>query len=197
MPALIPTDHMATITWLGCVTHRAEVTLETQPRQQIDLDWDGVPDSAHRGRTRPSDSRVLSQHARDTEIANVRQLSIVSQEDIDVIAATLGITQFDPRWLGATIVVQGLPDFSHIPPSSRLQSDSGTTLIVDMQNFPCHQIGMTIELDRPGLGKGFKSAAKGRRGVTAWVERPGALTLGDQMRLHMPAQRAWQPGSLI
>ena len=45
-------------------------------------------------------------------------------------------------------------------------------------------------------GKGFKAAAKGRRGVTAWVERPGALVVGDRLRLHIPDQPAWAPGMI-
>ena len=36
-------------------------------------------------------------------------------------------------------------------------------------------------------------AAKGLRGVTAWVERPGCLRIGDPLRLHVPDQRPWRP----
>jgi len=135
---------------------------------------------------------VLQQHPRGTDIINVRQLSIVSQEEIDQIARDMGLAQLNPQWLGATMVVSGCRDFSHIPPSSRLQAQQGTTLVVDMQNHPCHQVGMTIERDLPGQGKSFKAHAKGKRGVTAWVERPGDLALGDVLRLHCPVQRAWQ-----
>ncbi|MEO0358297.1 MAG: MOSC domain-containing protein [Pseudomonadota bacterium] len=197
MPALIKTDQMCTITWLGAVTHRAALEIETDQRPDgLTFGWDGVPDGAHSGRTRASDSRVLQQHAKGTEIANVRQVTLVSQDDLDHIAAALGLPTCDPAWLGANIVVQGLVDFSHIPPSSRLQADNGTTLIVDMQNFPCHQVGKTIERDAPGYGVKFKDVAKGRRGVTAWVERPGHVAVGDQLSLHVPSQRAWQPGHL-
>jgi MOSC domain-containing protein YiiM len=52
---------------------------------------------------------------------------------------------------------------------------------------------VTIAKATGGMGKTFKSAAKGKRGVTAWVEREGTLRIGDQMRLHMPQQRAWAP----
>ena len=83
MPALRATDVHLTITWLGVVTHRRDIEIETEPRQKLQLDWDGVVGAAHRGRTRASDSRVLQQHPRGTQIINVRQLSIVSQEDID------------------------------------------------------------------------------------------------------------------
>ena len=51
---------------------------------------------------------------------------------------------------------------------------------------------MTIERDLPGQGKSFKAHAKGKRGVTAWVERPGELDLGDVLRLHCPSNA---PGS--
>ena len=193
MPALVKTKHTAKIVWMGLITSRPDVTVDTDAVGALKFDWDGPDGAAHSGRTRPSDSRVLQQHTRGTKIANVRQISIISQEEIDLIKTDMGLDQFDPAWLGANIVVEGLADFSHIPPSSRLQGANGTTLIVDMQNFPCHQISMTIEQNRPNQGKSFKEHAKGRRGVTAWVERPGLLTIGDQLTLHVPVQRAWSP----
>ena len=80
-----------------------------------------------------------------------------------------------------------------MPPSSRLQFTSGATLTVDMENRPCHLPAPVIDEDAPGHGKAFKAAAKGRRGVTAWVEREGALHLGDEVVLHIPDQRVWAP----
>ena len=50
---------------------------------------------------------------------------------------------------------------------------------------------MTIDKALPGQGKGFKRAAEGKRGVTAWVEREGVLRLGDVLTLHIPDQRIW------
>jgi MOSC domain-containing protein YiiM len=88
--------------------------------------------------------------------------------------------------------VAGIPDFTHVPPSSRLQGPDGVTLCVDMENLPCQEPAVTIEKALPGQGKGFKRAAEGKRGVTAWVEREGVLRLGDALRLHVPAQRAWR-----
>lgn len=128
-----------------------------------------------------------------TQIANVRQISIVSQEDIERIALAMGISEFNPQLLGPNLVVTGCNDFAYVPSSSRLQSDHVTTLIVDMKNYFCHQIGMTIECDLPKHGKAFKQYAKVRRGITAWVERPEKLALGDKIRLHRPKQRVWQP----
>jgi MOSC domain-containing protein YiiM len=91
-------------------------------------------------------------------------------------------------------VLEGIPDLTHLPPSSRLQGPDGVTLVVDMENLPCQEPAVTIDKALPGQGKGFKTAAQGKRGVTAWVEREGTLRLGDEVRLHIPAQRAWNPG---
>lgn len=195
MPALAPTEFFGKIIWLGAVMSRPAIEIETEACSSLDLTWEGVAGAAHTGRTRPSDSRVLAQHARGTEIANVRQISLVGAEDLAHIAQALDLPSIDPKWLGANAVVEGLPDFSHLPPSSRLQFENGTTLIVDMQNFPCQQVSRTIELDRPGHGKAFKMHAAGRRGVTAWIERPGRITVGDVLRLHAPSQRGWEPGT--
>lgn len=191
MPALKPTDIYATIDWLGYVPHRDAKELETHPLETMALDFGGYGDDCHAGVTRPSCSRVVAQHPKGTPISNVRQLSIVSTEELQIIADSLGIDRFDPKWAGASVVLSGIADFSHIPPSSRLQADSGATLTIDMQNRPCHFPALTIEADLPGRGKGFKEAAEGKRGVTAWVERPGLLSLGDRLRLHVPDQRGW------
>ena len=53
-------------------------------------------------------------------------------------------------------------------------------------------VAPAIEAARPGHGKRFKAAADGRRGVTARVEREGAVGLGDAVTLFVPDQRGWQ-----
>ncbi|MEL6167181.1 MAG: sulfurase [Pseudomonadota bacterium] len=193
MPALEPTDYVGEITWLGYVPHRETPELPTVSVDSIALGWDGIPGSIHGGVNRPSCSRVLPQHPKGTEIRNVRQLSLVSEEEMDGIAADLGLKVLDPKWLGASLVLRGIPDFTHLPPSSRLQAETGATLTVDMENLPCGFPGKTIEKSRPGHGAGFEVAARNRRGVTAWVERPGTLVIGDTLRLHIPRQRGWSP----
>ena len=192
-PALIPTDYYGTITWLGYVPHRDAQEIETVALDEMALTFAGHAGEVHAGLTRPSCSRVVAQHPVGTEIRNVRQVSVVSAEELAVVAEKIGLEAFDPAWVGASVVVQGIPDFSHIPPSSRLQGPGGATLTVDMQNRPCQLPAKTIEAVRPGHGKAFKPAAQGLRGVTAWVEREGCLHLGDTLRLHVPDQSAWSP----
>ncbi|MCI5040993.1 MAG: sulfurase [Donghicola eburneus] len=191
MPALKPTSFTAKITWLGHVPDR-DASLASEPLEQMDLTWAGVATEAHGGETRPSCTRVKSQHPKGTEIANVRQLTILSAEELAEIAAEMGVDAFNPAWAGISIVIEGIPDFTHVPPSSRLQAESGATIVIDMENRPCHLPAKVIEEEAPGKGRAFKAAALNRRGVTAWVERPGALKVGDTLRLHIPDQPVWQ-----
>ena len=192
MPALIPSEFIGTVVWLGTVLNRA-AGLASQSQESLVASFAGAAEEDHGGLTRASCSRVVSQYPKGTEIRNTRQFSIVSAEELAATAGAMGIDALDPAWIGASIVVEGLPDFSHVPPSSRLQFASGATLTVDMQNRPCHLPAPIIDRFLPGAGKSFKSAAKGRRGVTAWVEREGTLSVGDDVRLHVPDQRGWEP----
>jgi hypothetical protein len=191
MPALIPTTFAGRVVWLGCVPHRDRTEIETLALAEMPLGFGGYAGDVHAGETRASCSRVTDQYLRGTEIRNTRQVSLVAAEELAVIAGKLGLDRVAPEWVGASVVVEGIPDFSHLPPSSRLQGPDGVTLTVDMQNRPCRFPAKTIEDAHPGRGKGFKAAAEGLRGVTAWVEREGVLRLGDALELHVPDQRAW------
>lgn len=195
MPALIATDHYATITWLGVVPDRAKA-LQAQRREVLNLTFAGPEGEDHGGLTRPSCSRVLSQYPRDTVIRNTRQLCVMSAEEIAAIATKMGIDALDPSYMGATMVIEGISDFTHVPPSARLQAASGATIVIDMENRPCVLPARGIEEDMPGCGAAFKAAAKNRRGVTAWVEREGMLVLGERMQLHIPDQRPWAPAMI-
>ena len=192
MSALIPTDYNARVVWLGFQPVPVEkLVITAQPVDVMPLGFAGFEGEVHAGLTRPSCSRVTKQHPKNTTIRNVRQLCVVSAEEMAEVARTMGLERMDYAWVGASLVLEGIPDLTHLPPSSRLQGPNGVTLVVDMENLPCQEPAVTIEKALPGQGKGFKRAAAGKRGVTAWVEREGVLRLGDVVTLHIPAQRAW------
>ncbi|MEW2912667.1 sulfurase [Leisingera sp. JC11] len=191
MPVLRKTDYTGKITWLGHVP--AGIGLQAVPSDQLDLGFAGIAGERHEGENRASCVRVRNLHPEGTEIRNVRQLTILSEEELALIAADMGMESVDPAHLGATIVVRGIPDFTFVPPSSRLQGPDGVTLTVDMENRPCVLPGREIEKDHAGFGARFKPAAQNRRGITAWVERPGTLSLGDEFALFVPDQRVWAP----
>ena len=192
MPALVRTAFQGRITWLGVQRRPVEnLVIFGEPVVEMPLTFAGFSDEVHAGETRLSCGRVTQQHPRGTVIRNVRQLCVVSAEELAVISEKLGMDAIDPAWVGASMVIEGIPDFSHVPPSSRLQGPDGTTLVVDMENHPCQEPAVTMALASGGQGKAFKAAAKGLRGVTAWVERPGTLRLGENLSLHAPSQPAW------
>jgi hypothetical protein len=193
MPALTPTDYTARITWLGRVIE-GNSTMRSEPMSEAMARFGGFEGEAHSGITRPSCVRVTSQHPKGTTINNVRQLSVMSAEEIVQIASKMGLSDIDPTLLGVSMIIEGIADFTHVPPSSRLQCEAnGTTISIDMLNRPCVLPGREIEMEHEGFGAKFKPAAVGMRGVTASVEREGLLRVSDIMRLHIPDQRAWSP----
>jgi hypothetical protein len=191
MTILKPTDYVATITWLGGVTSTAG-PLWAEPAAQIMARFAGIEGEVHAGITAPSCSRMTAQYPERTEIRNTRQFSVLSAEELAEIAERMGIAALSPSLVGASMVLSGIPDFSHVPPGSRLQGASGATLVVNLNNRPCTIPAKAIEAAHPGFGAKFKPAAVNRRGIVAWVEREGTFALGDTIRLHIPDQRPWK-----
>ncbi|CUH75563.1 Putative metal-sulfur cluster biosynthesis proteins YuaD [Tritonibacter multivorans] len=189
MPVLRETEFAGEIVWMGHVPAEAGIT--ASPREAMELGFHGVTGERHAGENRPSCVRMTNLYDKGTEIRNVRQLTILAQEELDAIAAEMGMEALDPSYLGASLILRGIPDFTHVPPSARLQGPDGVTLTIDMENRPCIIPGREIEKDHAGYGPKFKTAATNRRGVTAWVERPGSLKLGESLRLFVPDQRGW------
>lgn len=192
MPVLKKTEYTAEVVWLG-VVQKTSGSIRAVPAKNSEFGFGGAPGERHEGATRPSCVRMTNLYPRETEIRNVRQLTILSVEELDAIAQAIDVETLDPALLGASLVVRGIPDFTHVPPSARLQGSSGVTFTIDMENRPCVFPAKEIEMEQPGHGKAFLSAAKGRRGVTAWVERPGTLNLGESLSLFVPDQRGWTP----
>ncbi|NRA19737.1 MAG: sulfurase [Oceanospirillaceae bacterium] len=170
------------------INNNRDLSLASEKVTRIEVNYRGFQGEAHSGLTRGSCSRVLAQYPRGSEIRNVRQITIISAEEILQIAENMGIPYLEPQWLGANILVSGIPDFSLIPPSSRLISSSGVSIVVDMINGPCRFVGEVIDHTFPGKGKRFAKAANNIRGVTGWVEKTGQLEQGESLQLHLPMQ---------
>ncbi len=192
MPSLEKTEFTARITFLGLNLDRAD-SLRNVSVKHVRVGFDGFEGESHSGLTRPSCARVADLYPRNTEIKNTRQITILSAEQLGMIAEKMNIAVLDPCLIGASLVLEGIPDFSHIPPGARLQAENGTTLTIDLENRPCHLPALVINQDLPNKGAAFKLAAKNLRGVSAWVERSGTLALGDEIALFVPTQPAWRP----
>lgn len=191
MPILKPTAYSGTISFLGRMIGKYDL-LHAEPIASLTAAFAGIEGETHAGLSVPSCSRMTAQYPEGTLIANTRQVSVLSAEELAEIAERMGLASLSPTLLGATMVIEGIPDFSHIPPGSRLQGESGATLVVNLNNRPCTIPSRAVEVAHPGFGKLFKPAAEGRRGIVAWVEREGSFALGDKVRLHIPDQRPWK-----
>ncbi|MEM0943459.1 MAG: sulfurase [Pseudomonadota bacterium] len=188
MTLLTPTDLYAEIAWLGTVAD-SEADISSLSQTSVEATWEGFTGDCHSGLTRPACVRVKRQYKRGTEIRNTRQISIVAEEEMAEVAARLGIATLPPAWLGASMMIRGVPDFTLVPPSTRLVFENGTAITIDTENEPCRYPADIIERHHPGQGRAFPKLAKHKRGVTAWIERPGTLSLGDRARLHAPPRR--------
>ena len=78
-----------------------------------------------------------------------------------------------------------------LTPSTRLQFPSGATIVVDMENFPCHQVADVVAQHHPEPKAGLVASAMHKRGVTAWVEREGIIKGGDDIIAWVPPQRLY------
>ncbi len=151
------------------------------PRPEIFLSYAGIPGDSHSGLTRKSGARE-PWYKRGTPMRNERQLSIVSTEDLAEIAAALQIDQLLPEWIGANLMLGGIPHLSLLPPRTLLMFESGATLRIDGDNGPCKKSGKAIATaigDRPDIEFAFVAAARQKRGLVGWVEREGMIRPGD------------------
>ncbi len=168
-----------------------ESGLEKAQVGEMRLLFSGIEGDCHGGLNRKSDSRMLKQFKRGTEVRNARQVSILSVEELSDIAEIMKIPAVKPEWVGANLVTSGIPGLSLLPPSSRLQFPSGATIVVDMENFPCRYPAEIIERNNPDQAVGFVQAAMHKRGVVGWVEREGEVRSGDTIVTWIPQQRIY------
>lgn len=169
----------------------------TQPVDALQLEGGGIIGDYHYGLTRKSGGRE-PWYPRGTVIRNDRQVSIVSVQELEKIAAAMGLAEIKPEWIGANIVVDGIADFTLLPAGTVLFFESGLTLKLDGVNAPCKFSGSSIARhigaeDEALMALGFVKAAKYLRGQTAWVERAGALARSDKITARVPEQINYAP----
>ncbi|WP_245451481.1 MOSC domain-containing protein [Georhizobium profundi] len=162
------------------------------PVSSLDLTFDGIVGDFHAGATRRSGGRE-PWYPRGTEMRNERQLSIVSADELSMAAIDMGIDRIRPEWIGANLLLDGIPQLSMLPPRTLLFFANGVTLKIDGQNAPCRLSGNSIadhfpDHDHTALALSFKDAAKRRRGLVAWVEKPGRITVGEGVKVQVPEQ---------
>jgi MOSC domain-containing protein YiiM len=161
--------------------HALGDTFETEPVSRLELTFDGIEGDRHAGMVRKATARE-PWHSRNTVVRNERQLSILSPDELAAVAEALKIPQLPPEWVGANIVIEGIPHLTRLPPRTILMFEGGATVRIDGDNAPCRKTGAAISRHvpgRPDIELGFVGAARHRRGLVGWVESEGRVKLGE------------------
>ena len=165
---------------------------QTTAVEHLELGFEGIAGDIHAGVTRRSGGRE-PWYGRGTEMRNERQLSIVASDEMALVAGRMGIAEIRPEWIGANLVIDGVPHLSMLPAGTMLFVAGGVTIKVDAQNGPCRIAGRAVA-ENAGMGDVeagallFPKVAKRLRGVVAWVEKPGVVKTGAAVSVRIPEQ---------
>lgn len=169
---------------------------ETDPVDRLDLDFEGIRGDFHAGYTRRSGGRE-PWYKRGTVMRNERQLSLVAPDELAVVAGRMHLAEIKPEWIGANLLIDGIPRLSMLPAGTLLFFESGVTIKIDAQNGPCLKAGRGIAEgidaeDKEALALLFPKMAKRLRGLVAWVEKPGTISAGEGISVRVPEQWIYQ-----
>lgn len=176
----------------------------SQPVEQLNLTYEGIAGDYHRGLTRKSGARE-PWYARGLEMRNERQVSALADDELAEVANNMNLDGIDPGWIGANLMIDGIANFSLLPPRTVLIFEGGVTLRVDGYNAPCRiaggEIARALGADASGVGGdfaatdvalSFKDAGRMKRGLVVWVEREGVIRPGEKVVGHVWEQWLYQ-----
>lgn len=160
--------------------------LPTYPFQALDVELPGIIQDRHHGFEKGAGAREKALYKRGAEIKNHRSWSALSEEELLLIEQKMGISNLDPGLIGANLMFKGIPNFTQIPPLSRLKMGD-VVLVVYEENYPCHLPQPYIEEAFGGKTKvPFSKAGMGLRGLVGWVEHEGILRPETKVELFVP-----------
>jgi len=171
-----------------------DLSKDEHPIIQVELD--GVVGDRHRSferRTWEGDKQPEG-----TTRRNERQWSAVSVEELAEIQETMDLNaELTAAQVGANLCLQGIPGLSRLPKGTLLKFPSGTELMVEEYNPPCHDMGKILAAahsTRSGealSSTAFSNAAKLTRGVVGVVEAAGPISAGDEVTVEIFEAPAW------
>ncbi len=86
---------------------------------------------------------------------------------------------------------RGIAHLTHLPPRTLLFFENGATVRIDGDNAPCRLSGRSIQRHvggRDDIEMAFPKAARNRRGLVGWVEKPGRVSVGEAFEARLPEQ---------
>lgn len=164
----------------------------TAPVASAVFTFDGIEGDHHAGPTRKAGGRE-PWYPRGTVMRNERQVSLLAFDELAATANEMGLAEIKPEWIGGNILIGGIANLSMLPPRTLLFFEGGVTIKIDGQNAPCRLSGRSIgmnaganDIERVALS--FRDAAKRRRGLVGWVEKPGVIVTGAKVTARLPEQ---------
>ncbi len=137
------------------------------------------------------------------EIANHREFSAVSIEELAKVAQAMGLPNPIPHGcLGENLVLNGIPKLTELPTGTMLffckdeRQLRTAVLVVWSENMPCQGPGEAIQEKFPdisGLVGLFPKAAIGKRGIVGSIYASGNIHAGDTVIAKIPRQRIYNP----
>jgi MOSC domain-containing protein YiiM len=162
----------------------------TERVDRLSLTLAGIPGDRHSGFHKSAGVREQQLYPKGTPIANHRQWSAVSEEELAGIANAMGLVTIAPEHLGANFLFRGIPHLTKLPPLSRIRIGKAphqSTLVVYDENLPCKH--PQEQMEKSGItvtGMSFVKAAIGKRGLVGWVEKGARVVAGDPVTVWVP-----------
>lgn len=168
----------------------------TAPVDELPLTIEGIPGDYHAGHTRKSGARE-PWYPRGTQMRNERQLSLLSVDEMRIVARRLDLPELKAEWIGGNLLVDGIEAFTMLPPRTMLFFEGGVTIKIDGDNAPCRSAGRSIAQhvgDRPDIELAFAQQAQRLRGLVGWVEKEGTISNGERFEARIPEQWIYRAG---
>ena len=170
--------------------------MSKEEQSSIAAELDGIVGDAHRSYSRKA--WAGDKQAEGTVRRNERQWSAVSIEELAEIQESMDLTDAPtPTELGANLCLSGVSQLSHLPKGTVLKFPSGTELIVEEYNPPCHDMGKklagihTTRSGEPLSSTAFSKASKLNRGLVGVVEVSGIIAAGDEVQIELYETPSW------
>jgi hypothetical protein len=164
----------------------------TAPTKELLFTTKGISGDRHFGYDTLSGGRSKSMYPKGTLVRNNRQWLAVSPEEVLQISQNLGLEgRLTPELLGASMLIEGWPQLTKLPPMTHLLFSKQDTLETPRQDdvmlivyagaIPCAVAGKSLanHFEMPRLESEFVKGAWNMRGTTGWVEKGGIIRPGD------------------
>ena len=107
MAILMPTKISGSVSTV-LVNGAPDKGIATSSVGSVDATFEGLAGDWHSTLVRDACERTRRQYVEGTPIRNTRQITIVSEEDMAIVAENMGLEAVKPDWLGANLLVSGI-----------------------------------------------------------------------------------------